>query len=218
MLLSIDRVLQLLAEGKSIDKIAELAHCGADDVSAVIDEARKIINKYEKPAARKKVILKKQPFDDGAGGREPEMPDMFHGAELSAIPVDSVLIIYTDGVSQDNPGKAGIGIVIFDREERQIAKVSASIGIATNHYAEYMALIRALKIALYFKVRTLKIRTDCELMVKQVLGEFPVKLDTIKKLHEEVTALIAQVPSFRIEQVYSSQNEKADFLARKACS
>ena len=48
MLLSIDRVLQLLSEGKSIEKIAELAEGEIDDVIGIIDEARKLINKHEK--------------------------------------------------------------------------------------------------------------------------------------------------------------------------
>lgn len=217
MLLSIDRVLQLLAEGKSLDKIAELANCSTGDVSAVVEEARAIINKYEKPAGRKKVILKKGGLASGSQVEE-EKPEIFAGAELAAVPVDSQLTIYTDGVSLGNPGKAGIGIVIFDKEERQVGKVSAAIGVATAAFAEYTALIRALKIALYFKVRSLKIRTDSEQMVKQIHGEYQVKHETIKKLHEEALELIEQIHTFRLEHVYSSQNDKADFLAKKACS
>jgi len=60
MLLSIDRVLQLLTEGKSVDKISELAKCDEKDVLVVIGEARNLLNKYEKPIARKKIILKKK--------------------------------------------------------------------------------------------------------------------------------------------------------------
>jgi hypothetical protein len=37
MLLSIDRVLQLIAEGKNIEKIAELADCDAADVAVLIE-------------------------------------------------------------------------------------------------------------------------------------------------------------------------------------
>ena len=170
MLLSIDRVLKMLAEGKSLEKIAELANCEVKDVVEVIEEAIAIINKYEKQFARKKIIIKKG-ADDQDEARSKADNDtqilehqLFEGAELSTIPLNSTLTMYTDGASSGNPGPAGIGIVIFDHDGRQIGKVSSYIGSRTNNYAEYTALLRALKIAIYFKAKVLKIRTDSELI------------------------------------------------------
>ena len=60
MLLSIDRVLQLLAEGKSIEKIAELANVDSNDVLAIIEEARKIVNQFDKQKSKSKIIIKKK--------------------------------------------------------------------------------------------------------------------------------------------------------------
>ena len=59
MLLSIDRVLQLVSEGKTIEKIAELAECNSADVVNLIEDARELINRHEKASGRKKVIIKK---------------------------------------------------------------------------------------------------------------------------------------------------------------
>lgn len=222
MLLSIDRVLKLLAEGKSLEKIAELAHCETKDVVDVIEESITIINKYEKQFARKKIIIKKgsedqgeqHPDEDGDGQSVESL--LFEGAELSTVPLDSSLTIYVDGASSGNPGPAGIGIVIFDQDGRQVGKISSYIGTRTNNYAEYSALIRALKIAVYFKARVVKIRTDSELVVKQISGEFKVKNDQIKRLHDQVSALLKSMASCKIEHIPRSQNEKADYLAKKA--
>lgn len=222
MLLSIDRVLKLLAEGKSLEKIAELAHCETQNVVDVIEEAIAVINKYEKKLGHKKVILKKgieensdEQTADGNTAASIES-QLFEGAELSTIPLNSSLTMYVDGASSGNPGPAGIGIVIFDHDGRQIGKISSYIGTRTNNYAEYTALIRALKIAIYFKATVVRIRTDSELVVKQISGEFNVKNDQIKKLHNEASKLLTSISNCKIEHVPRSQNDKADYLAKKA--
>ncbi len=222
MLLSIDRVLKMLAEGKSLEKIAELANCEVKDVVEVIEEAIAIINKYEKQFARKKIIIKKGADDQDEVRSKAENDaqtlehQLFEGAELSTIPLNSTLTMYTDGASSGNPGPAGIGIVIFDHDGRQIGKVSSYIGSRTNNYAEYTALIRALKIAIYFKAKVVKIRTDSELIVKQISGEYKVKNDQIRKLYDQAVSLKKQLESCKIEHVPRSQNDKADYLAKKA--
>ncbi len=222
MLLSIDRVLKLMAEGKSLDKIAELAHCEVKDVVDVIEEAITIINKYEKQFARKKIIIKKgsdehDEVETDAGGDQQSIESLlFEGAELSTIPLNSTLTMYVDGASSGNPGPAGIGIVIFDHDGRQIGKISSYIGSRTNNYAEYTALIRALKIAIYFKAEVVRIRTDSELVVKQLSGEYKIKNDQIKKLYEQAAKLLKSIDNCKVEHVPRSQNDKADYLAKKA--
>jgi ribonuclease HI len=221
MLLSIDRVLKLLEDGKSLEKIAELAQCQVSDVIDVIEEARTMINKYEKPAVRKKIILKKTTDHDAPVQAETEYEEeeraaLFDGAELSTIPLGSSLTMYIDGASSGNPGPAGIGIVILDNDNRQVAKVSSYIGRRTNNFAEYSALIRALKIALYFKTKSLRIRTDSELVVKQINGEYKVKHEQIKKIHDEASRLIRSIEKCKVEHIPRAQNEKADYLAKKA--
>lgn len=222
MLLSIDRVLQLLAEGKSLIKIAELADCEADDVVSVIEDARRLIIKYDKQIVKRKIIIKsrgKAPGENAIGRSDDEnVSKLFKGSELSAIPVESSLTIYTDGASMGNPGPSGIGIVIYDREDRQVGKVSSSIRNGTNNVAEYSAILRALKIAAYFKTKTLKIRTDSELVVKQMNGEYRVKNKKIQKLYDEAIQLKKKIVNFKIEHVTRNLNDKADYLAKIAAS
>ena len=221
MLLSIDRVLQLLAEGKGIDKIADLAEISTNEVVKVIEDARKIIHDYNKPQGRKKIILKKtkesSPREADSEFRT-DVDEIFQGAELTAVPVGSSLTMYVDGASQGNPGPSGIGVVIQDNDDRQVGKVSFYIGNNTNNFAEYTALIRALKIALYFKTKVLKIRTDSELVVKQLNGEYKVKHEKIRVLYEEAVKLIRMLDTCKIEHVTRNFNDKADYLAKKAAS
>jgi ribonuclease HI len=221
MLLSIDRVLKLLAEGKSLAKIAEIARCTVEDVVEVLKEAIEIINRHEKPLARKKIIFKKHTDTDNTNGEEPsqsdeEIAEIFAGAELSTIPLNSSLTMYIDGASSGNPGPAGIGIVIMDQDGRQVGKISSYIGRRTNNFAEYTALIRAIKIALYFKTKVLKIRTDSELIVKQMNGEYKVKNDQMKKLYDQAIALKKTIINCKIEHIPRNLNDKADYLAKKA--
>jgi ribonuclease HI len=225
MLLSMDRVLQLLAEGKSAEKIAELSGAEVEDVYGIIENVRQLLMEFDKTRTKRKIIIKKdrarEGVDNGKGQLSQENNDVkeiFEGAELSAVPLGSSLVMYADGASSGNPGPAGIGIVIIDRDGRQVGKVSSYIGRATNNFAEYAALIRALRIALYFNTRALKIRTDSELAVRQIIGDYKVTNKNIKPLYDEVVRLKKMINSCKVEHVTRNLNEKADFLARKAVS
>jgi len=222
MLLSIDRVLQLLAEGKSLERIAELSQVRVEDVRSIIENARKLLLEHNKARARKKVIIEKVKEESRESAASPESDldtaEILAGAELTAVPLASSLTMYVDGASRGNPGPAGIGIVINDRDGRQVGKVSDYIGIKTNNFAEYTALIRALQIAIYFKTKELKIRTDSELAVKQIRGDYKVSNENIKPLYAEVIRLKKMVNSCRIEHVTRNLNEKADYLAGRAAT
>ena len=55
------------------------------------------------------------------------------------------LLIFTDGGARNNPGPAGIGVVIYNRNHKLLKKLRKFIGIATNNQAEYQAVILALE-------------------------------------------------------------------------
>lgn len=222
MLLSIDRVLQLIAEGKSIKKIAELSNVSEDDVCSIVEKARKILLKYDKSR-----IIRKIKLDKIRDGKDEEDSDknktnstleneIFQGAELTAVPVDSTLTMYVDGAAMGNPGPSGIGIVINDSDGRQVGKVSHYLGHGTNNYAEYSALIRALQIAIFFKTRLLNVRSDSELVVRQVSGESRVSSKDIKPLYDKVVSLKKKIKQCKIEHVTLNMNDKADYLAKKS--
>jgi ribonuclease HI len=219
MLLSIDRVLQLIAEGKNIEKIAELADCNPADVAVLIEEARELLSKHEKTFSKRKVIIKKkrsENSDNGSSSEQTYIKEILNGAELAAIPVNTPLTMNVGAVSNGNPGHAGIGIIIFDQEDRQVGKVSDYIGKRTGQSSDHISFIRALKLALYFQVSELKIRTDSEAILRQLISEFKTKDSDILKFIKEASVLIEQIHKFKVEHIVKSSNDKAVFLAKKA--
>lgn len=218
MLLSIDRLLQLISEGKNLEKISELAHCETDDVIHMINEARELLAKHEKAQSKRKIIIKKKKdafADASSSSDDAYIREILNGAELSAIPVNTPLVMYIDGESENDRGHAGIGIVIFDQQNRQIGKVSDYIGLRTNTAAEYIALIRALKLTIYFQASEVKIRTDSEQIIRQLNGKSKEINRETGKLIDEVNLLTSRINNFKLEQISRSQNDKADFLAKK---
>ncbi len=125
------------------------------------------------------------------------------------------LDIYTDGACSGNPGPAGIGFVI--RENGKVIKeFSHYIGAATNNIAEYTALIYALQEALILKADSVTVKSDSELMCRQIQGLYQVKNANIRPLFDQLAHLRKGFRSFTIEHVLRQDNKDADALSKKA--
>lgn len=124
-------------------------------------------------------------------------------------------IIYCDGASRGNPGEAGIGYVIADREGAVLKEESDYLGQATNNVAEYTALVRSLQNSLKLGARRVKVYSDSELMVKQIKGEYKVKNPGLAPLYRQAMELISQLEAFNIIHIPRDRNKKADELANK---
>lgn len=126
------------------------------------------------------------------------------------------LVMNIDGAARGNPGPAGIGVMIQEENgpfERELCKY---IGEATNNVAEYEALLLALREAERLKPTGLRIRSDSELLVRQVEGRYRVKNPRLIVLHSQVRDLVRTIPSFHIEYVRRELNRQADALANRA--
>jgi ribonuclease HI len=126
------------------------------------------------------------------------------------------LIIYVDGASRGNPGRAAIGGVITDAKGKQIDWISQRIDDTTNNQAEYQALIAALKKAKSLKAKEVLVNSDSELMVKQILGLYRVKNEGLKPLYNEAKKLADSFEFFKIRAVPREINREADRLANEA--
>ncbi len=126
------------------------------------------------------------------------------------------LKIYTDGASRGNPGPASIGVSFTTTKDEEIDTLSEAIGNQTNNYAEYTALVRGLEVALENNVENVWIRTDSQLMVRQLQGQYKVKSDSIKDLYATAMVLLKKFSKVRIEHVMREQNKRADELANLA--
>jgi ribonuclease HI len=125
------------------------------------------------------------------------------------------LVVNIDGASRGNPGKAGIGVAIFDKDSKLLKECSEYIGVATNNVAEYKALILGIKEVIRCGAQEILFKTDSELLAKQIMGEYKVKNTQLMYLFTEVHGLLKKVPKWKIKYIPRGENKKADMLANK---
>jgi len=125
------------------------------------------------------------------------------------------LTIYTDGASRGNPGPAGAGFVIY-RGDKLVEGQAQYLGEVTNNQAEYNALILALERALALGAQEVLAKSDSELMVKQLKGQYRVKDAKLKPLFARAKELIGSLSGFSIEHLRRDGNSEADGLANRA--
>ena len=131
--------------------------------------------------------------------------------------VGGTIKLYTDGGSRGNPGQAAIGCVLEDPVEGKIIREHAErIGIATNNVAEYRALIEGLKIAKRYHPNRLICFSDSQLIVKQLKGEYRVKMEALKPYFEEIMSLTGEFREIEFRHIPREDNFRADALLNKS--
>ena len=120
-----------------------------------------------------------------------------------------------DGGSRGNPGPAGYGARI-EREDGSIVELKEALPLATNNVAEYSGLLAALRWAVDHGISPLHIRSDSELLVKQMKGQYRVKNPGLQPLYEEACALVRTIGRVTFEHVRREFNKDADRLANEA--
>jgi ribonuclease HI len=121
-----------------------------------------------------------------------------------------------DGASRGNPGPASYAVVLRDPAGKIALELAKNIGRETNNVAEYFALLAALDYAASHNIAALRVRSDSELLVRQMQGRYKVKSPDLKPLHERATKLSRQLQYFAIEHVRRELNRDADALANVA--
>ena len=123
-------------------------------------------------------------------------------------------LIWSDGASSGNPGRAGIGGVVKIGEHT--AEFSRCIGTTTNNVAEYSALIEALEKAAEMGATTVEVHMDSELVVRQINGRYAVRHENMKPLFEKAMKLLKSFDSWSVTHVRREQNKRADALSKEA--
>jgi ribonuclease HI len=134
-------------------------------------------------------------------------------APHKSAPPAGVHVANIDGASRGNPGPASYGVVVRDPAGRIILELAKNLGRETNNVAEYYALLAALDYAATNGIHALRIRSDSELLVRQMQGRYKVKSADLKPLHERASKLARQLGYFVIEHVRREMNRDADALA-----
>jgi ribonuclease HI len=137
-------------------------------------------------------------------------------ADAPSAPPAGVHVANIDGASRGNPGPAAYAVVMRDPNGNIILELGKRLGRDTNNVAEYYALLAALDYAASSGIKTLRIRSDSELLVRQMQGRYKVKSPDLKPLYERAVKLSRQLAYFTIEHVRREMNREADALANAA--
>ena len=125
-------------------------------------------------------------------------------------------LLFTDGGARGNPGPAAYAFVLEAEDGTILAAEGEAIGEATNNTAEYRGLIAGLARAAELSVPEVEVRSDSELLVKQMRGEYRVKNAALRTLSLEAARLARLIGRVAYVHVPRERNELADRLVNEA--
>lgn len=124
-------------------------------------------------------------------------------------------LLMVDGASRGNPGEAGCGAVILDENGAVVKKLSCYLDRSTNIVAEYEGLLMGLEALLQLGAKKIVVKSDSQLLVRQLNGEYRVKDEKLKVLFERAKSLLRQFESCRMVHFRREMNKLADRLANR---
>ena len=134
----------------------------------------------------------------------------------------NTLNIYTDGGSRGNPGPCALGVYIENDQGLFLDQISKTLGINTNNFAEYSAIVEGLSWVLSHKEQMpglfrVNFFMDSNLAASQLNGLYKIKSAKLRELFFSAKEKEAQL---KIPVYYShiprEQNKKADRLVNIA--
>ena len=124
-----------------------------------------------------------------------------------------MIVAFTDGSSLGNPGHMGIGIALY-RDGFRIEELSEYLGKGTNNIAEYTAVIRALETVHRLGEKEVHIKSDSQLIIRQLNGEYKVKDPKLRPLKMQVDGLCHGIKA-SFEHIPREHNAEADKLSKE---
>ncbi len=131
--------------------------------------------------------------------------------------IGGTLHLFSDGGSRGNPGQAAIAYIIEDPVKGEVIEERGeTIGVQTNNVAEYRALIAGLQAAKKLHPNRLICHLDSELVVKQLNGQYRVKMPMLQQYVDEINDLALEFPDVVFTHVPREDNYRADKLVNEA--
>lgn len=126
--------------------------------------------------------------------------------------------LYTDGACSGNPGRIGIGCVIYDEHNNMVCSISEEKESGTNNEAEYLAMVAGLKAVVKFEPKTVFVHSDSQLIINQINGLWKVKQSHLLLLYNQVFQILNNNKNidFNFKWVRRQFNKVADHLASSA--
>lgn len=124
-------------------------------------------------------------------------------------------MLYCDGASRGNPGPGAYGFVLWENGEVLFSQ-GARMGVVTNNVAEYEGLLKGLEKSIELGASEISIRSDSQLLVRQLLGEYKVKAAHIIPLVQKAKKLLSAFKKVEISHIPREENSLADALCNEA--
>lgn len=141
----------------------------------------------------------------------------------SGLKLLALIKVFTDGASRGNPGKAGIGIIIYDENNFIIESYKEFLGEATNNQAEYKALLKSTELIKKLlekgeiKIDRIEFYLDSLLVVSQINFDYQIKEPELAILNNKFHFRMKKLGfPYSIIHIEREQNKAADRLANLA--
>lgn len=127
------------------------------------------------------------------------------------------LIIFTDGASRGNPGHSSYGFTISNESKKVVYEEGKYLGINTNNFAEYSAVLAALNYVKEHIKKTpgIDFYMDSKLVVEQLSGRFKIKSPTLKILISRIKRIEESLKEVTYTHIPRERNTVADSLANR---
>ena len=125
-------------------------------------------------------------------------------------------IITFDGASRGNPGLCGAGFVIWKNNRAIYDGKKFLCTNNTNNFAEYSALILALERCISHNIKSIIVKGDSSLVIKQLNKEYSIKSENLLPLYNKVMDLLYYFNSFELIHIGREKNKYADKLANQS--
>ena len=126
------------------------------------------------------------------------------------------ITLYIDGGARGNPGPAACAAVLQTADDGQtVLEQGEYLGETTNNVAEYRGLLLGLRMAAQLGADEIEIRSDSELLVRQLAGRYRVRSEALKALHAEALQAIRRFGGVEVRHVRREENAEADRLVNQ---
>jgi formyltetrahydrofolate-dependent phosphoribosylglycinamide formyltransferase len=106
--------------------------------------------------------------------------------------------------------------VLTDSKGKRLQAKAFFLGPATNNFAEYTAIHKALDAAKSLDAGQITVYSDSELLVRQLNGQYKVKSEKIRPLFAQAIAMLAEFESWQVRHIFREDNKQADELVNRA--
>ena len=130
--------------------------------------------------------------------------------------MENKVVIFCDGGSRGNPGPAACAFVVQSKDGKIVYQANKFLGVATNNFAEYSAVILALEWAGKKRFTRIKFNLDSQLVVSQLNGVYKVKSPSIQELFLITKKLLKNISGkITFEFIPREKNCQADLLVNQ---